>query len=116
MRISYEVNVSLGEAQAVLIDPEHNDFHEYIGKGEFHHALDYLWEGIAGLDAFIAEHEPFKLVKTNPEKAKEVVAYAILKLYDIAGLLEPFMPETSEEIQKILKENGKPLPLFKRVE
>lgn len=78
--------------------------------------LDNLWAEIGKLDEFIAETEPFKLVKTEPEKAKEVIRHLVQKLASVARDLQPFMPETAELILEAIKLNKKPDNLFVRLE
>jgi methionyl-tRNA synthetase len=114
MRQSYGVEVALQEEVSVWADPEFSEYIEFLTNYEFHHAADYLWSGVGGLDSFIAEHEPYKLIKTDPDQAKELVAYTVLRLWDIAVLLEPLLPETSQKIRAALRENTKPAPLFER--
>lgn len=69
---------------------------------------------VKALDERIAETEPFKLVKTEPEKAKEIIVELVQGLYQIGVLLEAFMPETAEKIKSAVKENKMPATLFAR--
>lgn len=83
-----------------------------IGK-----VMDSIWGEINKLDKFIQETEPFKTIKTDPEKAKEDLRYALLRLSHIAVALAPLLPETSEKMIALIKENKKPeTPLFLRKE
>lgn len=80
-------------------------------------ALEYVWRKIGDLDLFIQTTEPFKVVKTDEIKGKELILEMITRLYEIAVLLEPVMPETSSKILELVKENKKPTtPLFLRKE
>ncbi len=79
-------------------------------------ALDTIWSGIQRLDERITETEPFKLVKTEPEKAKEIIFDLRRQLTGIGYALLPFMPETSRIIVEAIKENKKPENLFARLE
>jgi methionyl-tRNA synthetase len=72
--------------------------------------------GVNAVDQFIAEKEPFKVYKVNPEEAQKIVAQAIVYLGNIAQRLLPFMPETSQIILDAIKENKKPENLFVRLE
>ena len=79
--------------------------------------MDEIWWHVNDIDKFIAEKKPFSLFKTDPEKAKSDVLNALYRLQDIAVTLTPFLPETSEKIKKLIKENKKPEhPLFLRKE
>jgi len=66
------------------------------------------------LDKKIAETQPFKLIKTDEKRAKEIISELVFNLYKIAKLLEPVMPKTAEKIQKIIEDKKMPEPLFLR--
>lgn len=118
MADSYEIEVSLQPEEEIWMNPEFEEYKEYIREFKFNSALDWLWEGISGLDGLIAEREPFKLIKSEDERdreqAKEIVAYALLKLWDIAVLLEPALPETSVKMKECLVNKEVPEALFER--
>jgi methionyl-tRNA synthetase len=95
-----------------------DDFTEYFNfyeKFELKSAADYVWNEITSLDKFIQETEPFKVVKVDEEKGKKFISDMVVRLYKIARMLNPILPETSEKIKKLIKENKKPeTPLFVR--
>ena len=69
------------------------------------------------MDKRIQETEPFKVVKIDLEKGKELIKENVQDLYLISKMLEPLLPETSLKIQQLIKENKKPeTPLFLRKE
>jgi methionyl-tRNA synthetase len=72
-------------------------------------AADALWDRMKKLDEYIQQHEPFKVIKTDPEKAKKDIEYLLLELHDIALSLQSFLPSTAEQIlnglQNISEEN-----------
>ncbi|MFH1445447.1 MAG: methionine--tRNA ligase [Nanoarchaeota archaeon] len=72
---------------------------KYIDIFEFHHALDEIWNFIRATNRYINETEPWKL------EGKELssVLYNLLESLRIVSILiSPFMPETSEKINKQL--------------
>ncbi len=78
-------------------------------------ATDFVWGKIAEFDKFIQDVEPFKIVKVDEKKGKEIIANMVIRLYTIARMLNPLMPETNEKLKKLIKENRKPeKPLFPR--
>lgn len=79
-------------------------------------AMDHIWSLIQIADELIAETEPFKLIKTEPEVAKGVLVNLRLQLQHIGRLLLPFMPETSVAIRAAVRANKKPENLFNRLE
>ena len=87
-----------------------------IGSFEMNRALDFVWGEIQKLDQKITATEPFKLVKTDPEKGKTLIAELATELYDIVRLLTPFMPDTSAILKEAILANKKPENLFPRKE
>ncbi|MFA7191958.1 MAG: methionine--tRNA ligase [Candidatus Paceibacterota bacterium] len=98
--------------------PERTDFSEYFSLYEsfdIKKAVDSIWDKIQELDKKIQTTEPFKVVKTDPEKGKQLISEMILELYTIARMLNPIMPETNVKLKALIKENKKPeVPLFLR--
>ncbi|OGI91613.1 methionine--tRNA ligase [Candidatus Nomurabacteria bacterium RIFCSPLOWO2_01_FULL_46_18] len=78
-------------------------------------AMDYVWNKIQEVDQQIQKTEPFKVIKVDSEKGKKLITDLITELYTIARMLNPLLPETSEKLKKLIKENKKPkVPLFLR--
>ena len=100
--------------------PEKSNFTEYFKffeKFEIQKATEFVWNKIGELDKHIQETEPFKVIKIDIEKGKELIKQNVLKLYEISQMLIPLLPETSEKIKKLIRENKKPgTPLFLRKE
>ncbi len=98
--------------------PEQSDFTEYFkffDNFEINKAVDYVWNEIAELDKFIQATEPFKVVKVDETKGKELISGMVVRLYRIARMLNPIMPETNVLLKKLIKANKKPeQPLFLR--
>lgn len=99
---------------------EKSDFTEYFiffEKFDIKQAVDFIWNEIGELDKFIQETEPFKVVKVDEKKGKELISNMVVRLYEIARMLNPIMPETNVLLKKLIKENKKPeKPLFLRKE
>lgn len=98
--------------------PEQSDFSEYFKMYEtfdLKKVTDYIWKEIQDLDKSIQETEPFKVVKVDPEKGKELITNLVLRLYQIARMLNPILPETNVKLKKLIRDNKKPeTPLFLR--
>jgi methionyl-tRNA synthetase len=98
--------------------PEQFDFTEYFKffeQFEINKAVDYVWNEIAELDQFIQKEEPFKVVKVDEAKGKELISSMVVRLYRIARMLNPIMPETNATLKALIKANKKPeKPLFLR--
>lgn len=92
-----------------------DDQKEYWDKYEFQTIMDLTWSFIGDLDQYIADTEPFKLIKADPEKAKAILVQLVQKLHVIAVRLKPIMPNTAEIIIAAIRENKKPENLFTRL-
>ncbi|MBU1201090.1 MAG: methionine--tRNA ligase [Nanoarchaeota archaeon] len=51
---------------------------------------------------YFQENEPWKLIKEDKKKAENVIANLLLLTKDLSILIEPYLPETSREIQRQL--------------
>ncbi len=91
------------------------EFFVHLQVFDIKSACDFIWERIGDLDKKIQETEPFKVVKVDLEKGKELISEMVLELYKIARMLNPIMPEKSAKIIELIKSNKKPeIPLFLR--
>lgn len=91
------------------------EFFDILETFDIKKATDYIWSEIEKLDKFIQATEPFKVIKVDEAKGKELITEMVLKLYTIARMLNPIMPETNATLKRIIKENKKPeTPLFAR--
>ncbi len=80
-------------------------------------AADLIWEEIGEMDSLIQENQPFKMVKeeNTREEGKKIIEDLVGRLYTVARLLNPILPETSAKIKSLIKENKSPeTPLFVR--
>jgi len=92
-----------------------NDFKNLMDNFGLNKAMDLIWEKISELDLHIQKTEPFKLIKTDEEKTKEILAELVSGLQNIALMLKPFLPQASEKILKSIELNKMPETLFPRV-
>lgn len=76
---------------------------EALAECRFDRALDAIWEQVRGLNQLIDEEKPWELAKKDQEKdhLREVLAYQVGDLLQIADLLTPFLPDTAEKIKSI---------------
>ncbi len=92
-----------------------NEFFIFLDNFEFSKAMDYIWSEIGYMDLHIQTTEPFKLVKTDKEEGQKVISELVVRLYTVARMLNPIMPETSAKIKELIKTNKSPdKPLFLR--
>jgi methionyl-tRNA synthetase len=86
-----------------------------LGEFSFNQALELVFSLITIADERITRDEPFKVVKSDPEKGKAMLAGLAAEVWNVGCLLEPFMPDTSKKILDAIKENKKPENLFPRL-
>ena len=80
-------------------------YEEALGLCRFDRALDEVWEQIRGLNQYIDEEKPWQLAKAKDEEhLREVLAYQVSSLLQIADLLTPFLPDTAVKIKAIFAE------------
>lgn len=91
------------------------EYKKHLEAFEINKACDYVWQEIGEIDKYIQENKPFKVVKDNKEEGIKMITELVSKLYKVASLLEPIMPETSNKIKELVKANKSPeKPLFLR--
>ena len=96
--------------------PFAKEFLDALDRFEFNKAMDYIWGRIQAVDQRINAEEPFKLIKTDKEAGKKLIAELATELYWIGRYLFPFMPKTNELIKAAVAANKKPDNLFKRLD
>lgn len=79
-------------------------YDEAIKDCRFDRALDEVWRQVRGLNQFIETEKPWEIAREGDEDhLREVLANQVGDLLQIAGLLEPFLPETSLKIRTIFE-------------
>ena len=71
---------------------------ELLNNYQFRDAQFKMMELARLGNKYLAEHEPWKLVKTDAAATAQVLSEAVQVLYNLALLMEPFMPEASERL------------------
>lgn len=91
-------------------------FTESMNKYDFSEAVGVVVAYIVALDELIASKEPFKLIKSEPERAKGIIADGVAILWNLNYHLQAFVPHTSQVIKEAILANKKPANLFPRKE
>ncbi|HTB48790.1 MAG TPA: methionine--tRNA ligase [Verrucomicrobiae bacterium] len=87
--------------------PEHDiaQYEEALAVCHFDRALDEVWEQVRGLNQYIDEEKPWEIAKQgDTDHLREVLAYQVGSLLQIADLLEPFLPDTAAKIKAVFHE------------
>lgn len=79
-------------------------------------AIKEIMHDIGLIDEYIATNEPFKVIKTDAEKAKKMIEHCLVSLEAVAENLSVFLPRTGEKVLECIRENKMPeKPLFARL-
>lgn len=93
---------------------------EAIAECRFDRALDHIWDQVRGLNQYIDTEKPWEIAKAKDmDHLREVLAYQVSCLLEIADLLTPFLPDTARKIQNVFKDGKVYLPeetLFPKLE
>ncbi len=107
MVVSYEVTYDTEPLANTLLNTD-TFSSENIDSFRFDVELDQIWGHIGSLDETISREEPYKLIKVDEVKAKEIIANLVSQLYVIAVRVEPFMPKTAQKIKELILQKQKP--------
>ena len=93
------------------------DYKKTLSEYKFNDALSIIWGKITRLDKFINDEKPWELAKNQNQRLKSVLEHSVDQIQEIANLLGPFLPETSEKIlrQFEVSEIKSAAPLFPRI-
>jgi methionyl-tRNA synthetase len=88
-------------------------FDEEFHTMNFSRALEAAWSGIASVDKFITDNQPWKLAKDASARAQleEVISTAYEALRHLVLLVAPVLPQTTGEIWKQMGLTGEPLQM-----
>jgi len=78
----------------LIIDKAWKKYHQALESFRFNEALMTIWELISFCDRYIEKEGPWEKSK----KQKEVIGNLLFAISNIAEMLQPFLPETSEKI------------------
>ncbi len=96
--------------------PDHVDFLTQMNNYNIQAATDNVWLYVGDMDKLIQDTQPFKLIKEDVERGKELIIALVDAVASIAERLTPFMPDTSRLILEAVAQNKKPENLFNRLE
>ncbi len=114
-RIMKMASTHLEKPVKIKFDGFTSDFEEALDNFDVQKATNSIVGWVAHIDSIIQVTQPFKLIKTDEIKAKEIIEELVKKLFDLSKYIEIFLPETAKTIQTLIKENKMPeKPLFAR--
>ncbi|MBA7602707.1 Methionine--tRNA ligase [subsurface metagenome] len=90
------------------INKTHKNYKKFLEGFKFNQALIAIWELISFCDRYIEKEKPWQA------RDQKVINNLLFAVKEIAKILQPFLPETSEKILQQLKDK-KAKPLFPRI-
>ena len=98
------------------IEKTWEDWRSSLDNFKFNEALISIWDLISFCDRLIERERPWELIKSKVQnsKPKVIISNLLFILSNIAQMLQPFLPETSEKIFEQLK-TKKSESLFPRI-
>lgn len=108
-----EANLSTAIERPVAEDFA-DEYTNALDRYDYNAAADYVWSLIGKLDKELTATKPFSVVKTDPDAGRAMIASMAKRLYEIARLLQPIMPSTSDALKAAVLANKKPENLFPR--
>jgi methionyl-tRNA synthetase len=98
--------------RSAVVGGKHPMVEEYIvpvvkllGQYQFRDAQFKMMELARLGNKYLADHEPWKLIKTDADGTAQVLGEAVQVLYNMAMLMEPFMPDASGRLLAQLQVN-----------
>lgn len=112
LKIAEKLNVKPNSDKKFRLETEEmeKEHNEYVENFRFNDCLSSIWSFISFCDGYIEEKKPWE----ERDGKTEVINNLLSAIKEIAELLKPFLPETSEEILKQLKEKKGKI-LFPRI-
>ncbi len=93
----------------VEISETYKKVEQHLENYEFKKGLQAIMSLSTYGNTFLAETEPWKLVKVAPERTGQILNAATQIVYHIGILLQPYLPFTSAKIAKFLNVNASSL-------
>lgn len=109
MMISYDVQFdSTAVSQKPLWAEVESKIGEFLDAYDSTGYANYIWQGLASIDVWIQETEPFKLFKVDPEKARGIVSEMMIKFYTLVNFAEPILPHSAPRIIEYIENRQMP--------
>ncbi len=94
------------------IEKTKQNYDKQMEKFKLYQALKEIWKLISFCDTYVEKEKPWELNDKN--ELNQVLGNLLYCISEIAELIEPFLPETSQKIKNQLK-TGKSKSLFPRL-
>ena len=109
-KVPYQLQIKPDYKYKNKVNKTWENYKKALEEFKFNEALISVWDLISFCDGYIEKERPWE----ESKKQKEVISNLLFVVSNIAEMLQPFLPETSEKIIKQLK-TKKSQPLFPRI-
>ena len=89
------------------------EIQQSLERFRFREASQILMNLARSGNKYLADEEPWKVIKTNPERVQTIMYTALQLASGLSVLSEPFLPHTAEKLQKMLRLD--PIPSWQDV-
>ena len=117
---------SFNKQESLSLETKNPDYYSYLGllknykdvveeliiNFKFREGLFEVMRLSSEGNRILADVEPWKLIKTNPEKVKTVMNSAIQTVAALSIICEPYLPKTSKKIKQLLNLSDQDLAWF----
>lgn len=94
---------SLEKAGGLYTNDVFSKTNQYLNGGRnIVKALDEIMELSRKGNVYFNDEEVWQVIKTDPEEAKQILMNLVNLIYDLAILIYPFLPDTSDKIMEML--------------
>ncbi|MBS4199229.1 methionine--tRNA ligase [Bacillus sp. FJAT-49732] len=103
---SYSGNFPTGNIDEQIkreVQQLYNDAGKLIEDTHFKQALELIFEFIRRANKYFDEMKPWIQIKDDPKNCDNTMATCVYIIVNLAQLLQPFLPFSSEEIKKLLE-------------
>ncbi len=124
-RIQSTLDKSQNPKVKEIISKVQQKYKQALKEFRFNEALISIWELISFCDKYIERQRPWEFLsqvqssKLKAQKLEEVLFNLLISIKEVALMLQPFLPETSERILKQIegdfRRSRKSKPLFPRI-
>ncbi len=117
MMLNYDINIEFKNIENDELYIKLSDkMQKTLKNFDINSYADLLWKEFSNIDLDIQNREPFKLFKTDPDKARQMVSEMLRNFYIIITFTKPILPKTVSRIISCI--NNREMPetaLFPRV-
>ena len=89
------------------------EIQQSLERFRFREASQILMNLARSGNKYLADEEPWKVIKTNPERVQTIMYTALQIASGLSVLSEPFLPHTAQKLQKMLRLD--PIPSWQDV-